>query len=89
MDCIYFFDEKRTIKKYLEKLDRWQPTGKMSAGYIKCNGEDPKIFRKRKQKSCFCGWHSCGKKQLTRHSSYTRYSIRLLRIHKLNFDKNE
>ena len=45
-------------EKFNKKLDRKQSTDKY---WNSRNGEDPKIFRKRKTKSCYCGWHSQGK----------------------------
>ena len=46
-------------------------------------GEDPKIFRSRKPKPCYCGFHSAKnvKKNLHHHSTLMRFSIRLLRKH--------
>jgi len=45
------------VDKFLKKLDTFESTSK-GLGF---KGEDPKIFRKRKPKECYCGNHSCGK----------------------------
>ena len=44
--------------KFLKKLDRKQSTDKVGNSR---RSEDTRIFRKRKTKSCYCGWHSQGK----------------------------
>lgn len=49
----------KIVEKFLKKLDREQFT--TAKGTPFGNSEDPKIFRKRKVKSCYCGWHSQGK----------------------------
>lgn len=46
-------------------------------------GEDPKIERPRHFKACYCGNHHCNKKNLHHHSTYMRYSYRLLRQAKM------
>jgi len=45
-------------------------------------GEDPKIFRKRKPKPCYCGNHSCGKEIFFYEKNRRLLSIRLLRRYK-------
>lgn len=69
----------KKVERFLEKLDRWQPTGKMNWGFAR--GEDPKVFRKRKQKSCYCGGHSShdNKKGKSHHGYMMRLAYRVLR----------
>lgn len=64
----------------LEDVDRWQPTGKMNWGQAK--GEDPKIFRKRKPKTCYCGNHSCGKDIFFYEKNRRLHSYRLMKKNK-------
>ena len=54
------------VIRFLKKLDTWQPSSKQEG-----NGEDHKIFRRRKSKRCYCGWHSQGKE--TFNPDQTKY----------------
>lgn len=67
----------KTTDKFLKKLDRQQSTSKMNWGYA--HGEDPKIFRKRNLRSCYCGGHSHGKE--TFNPDQTKYWKKNLKMH--------
>jgi len=74
------------VSRFLKKLDRKQSTDKLWNSY---KGEDPKIFRKRKTKSCYCGWHSQGKETFnpdqTKHWKKNKYMFwrRLLKAYRI------
>ncbi len=65
-----------TLNKFIKKLDRVQATSKQWNSYRR---EDWRIFRKRKTKSCYCGWHSQGKE--TFNPEQSKYWKKNLRMH--------
>ena len=67
----------KKIDKFLKKLDRQQHTNRKGTPFG--NSEDVKIFRKRKLKSCYCGWHSQGKE--TFNPNQTKYWKKNLRMY--------
>jgi len=65
----------KIVNKFLKKLDRIQATSKIHGDR---GSEDVKIFRKRKTKSCYCGWHSQGKETFNpEQSKYWKKNLRL------------
>ena len=67
---------EKIVNKFIKKLDRQQHTSRKGTPFG--NSEDVKIFRKRKLKHCYCGWHSRGKETFNpNQSKYWKKNLRM------------
>jgi len=65
----------KIVDKFIKKFDRFQATSKMGNSYRR---EDWRIFRKRKTKHCYCGWHSQGKETFNpKQSKYWKKNLKM------------